>query len=262
MTKLVHCLDGMIFNMSLESKEFRVHPKSKYIVYEDGLIINPKTNYTIKQSISAAGYVVVGKYIGNTSGGVHRIVYEAFVGEIPKGLQINHMDGNKQNNHISNLELCTPSENTKHAYATGLAKGLRGWDNHISKMGDKDVLKMYNLFRGGCSNDEVALIHGHHSRYISLVRHGKRWEYLYPDEKLPESFDCEYSRETLLQGVMLLQLGMCNKDISDLLGIERSQVSRLRNRKCFHKFFYWYDNYFLKGFYVKTGETELYNFNV
>ena len=34
---------------------------------------------------------------------IHRLVYETFVGEIPCGFQIHHLDGNKQNNHVNNL---------------------------------------------------------------------------------------------------------------------------------------------------------------
>lgn len=46
---------------------------------------------------------------------LHRLVWWYFYGEIPEGKQINHIDGNKQNNKIENLELVTPSENIQHA---------------------------------------------------------------------------------------------------------------------------------------------------
>ena len=44
--------------------------------------------------------------------GVHRIVAEAFMGRIPEKMVIDHLDGNPQNNHVSNLEIVTVRENT------------------------------------------------------------------------------------------------------------------------------------------------------
>ena len=46
---------------------------------------------------------------------VHRFVYECYNGNISDKLQINHIDSNRQNNCINNLELVTQSENAKHA---------------------------------------------------------------------------------------------------------------------------------------------------
>ena len=46
----------------------------------------------------------------------HRLVADAFLGPIPEGMQVNHIDGDKMNCHVSNLEIVTNSENRAHAY--------------------------------------------------------------------------------------------------------------------------------------------------
>lgn len=51
---------------------------------------------------------------------VHRLVAEAFIKRIPDKNEINHIDGNKTNNSVDNLEWCTHTENVRHAFKTGL----------------------------------------------------------------------------------------------------------------------------------------------
>lgn len=47
---------------------------------------------------------------------VHRLVYETWVGEVPKGLDVDHIDGDKTNSKLSNLRLLTRSENMLEFY--------------------------------------------------------------------------------------------------------------------------------------------------
>lgn len=66
-------------------------------------------------------------------------MYEAFIKLRDKDKQINHKDGNKTNNHVSNLEEVSPSENTRHAYVQGLATGKSGDSNSMSKLSNQTL---------------------------------------------------------------------------------------------------------------------------
>lgn len=60
---------------------------------------------------------------------IHRLVLQAFCpAENADHLEVNHIDGNKSNNVLSNLEWCTKAENMQHSYRLGMNK--RG-DNHV-----------------------------------------------------------------------------------------------------------------------------------
>lgn len=58
---------------------------------------------------------------------VHSLVAKAFLNKLPHHQCVNHKDGNKENNHVDNLEWVTTQENIKHAYDTGLLKLDKAW---------------------------------------------------------------------------------------------------------------------------------------
>lgn len=95
-----------------------------YLVSDSGQIFSTKSNKYLKLPCGAAGYPLVNLYMGKRTRSlhtVHSLVAEAFIGSRPLNHEINHKDGCKTNNHVSNLEYVIPSENIRHAFTTGLA---------------------------------------------------------------------------------------------------------------------------------------------
>lgn len=90
----------------------------KYEVYPDGHIFSYYTNKFLKPKTNKNGYQVVLLYDNEGNRKMyylHRVVYEAVSGEpIPPNMQVNHIDENKENNAISNLNLMSPKQNTNY----------------------------------------------------------------------------------------------------------------------------------------------------
>jgi hypothetical protein len=86
---------------------------------------------------------------------VHHLVLETFVGPRPVGAVANHIDGNKRNNWVRNLEWCSPSQNNLHAIDTGLVR-LRGEDHFGHKYTNEDVQMMRKLAAQGMSCVAIA----------------------------------------------------------------------------------------------------------
>lgn len=83
---------------------------------------------------------------------IHRLVAKAFIPNPYKLPQVNHIDGDKTNNKVSNLEWCTASYNVRHAFAHNLRKNKKGIENKLSKaikQFDKDgnLIKTYGSIR-------------------------------------------------------------------------------------------------------------------
>lgn len=73
---------------------------------------------------------------------IHRLVALCFVENPNDYPMINHKDGNKQNNHYTNLEWCTAKQNHEHALLNNLDKGIVGEKNLKNKLSEKDVLQI------------------------------------------------------------------------------------------------------------------------
>lgn len=105
---------------------------------------------------------------------IHVLVAEAFLGPRPTGLQVNHIDGNKQNNHASNLEYVTASENMRHAYRHALVIRPRGENSPTAKLNNEQVRQIVGL-RRTLTQRQIADQFGVSVPLIQKIHSGEMW---------------------------------------------------------------------------------------
>lgn len=139
-----------------------------YSVDEDGNVYSHNWSKTTKMKLrtNKNGYVRLGfAHAPNKKryAFVHRIMWETFKGDIPSGLQVNHIDGDKTNNSLSNLELLTPSENRKHAFRIGL-------QTMPKKINDDTLVVMILEVESGVGNKQrISLKYGMRRSFLTDV---------------------------------------------------------------------------------------------
>ena len=137
----------------------------------------------LSQKTKSNGYKEVNLFVDAQIGKsryVHRLIAEAFIGDIQDGMCINHKDGDKSNNHISNLEIVTYSENSKHAYDTGLLKPnvMKGSKHPRSTVGEYDVLKIRHDYSIGITPKKLSQKYGMPKSTICKIVYRVTWSHI------------------------------------------------------------------------------------
>lgn len=159
--------------------------ESFYVISESG-IVQSKRSWRGKyremgQRPDAKGYLRVG--LTDETGHqrarrVHILVAEAFIGPRPEGLQLNHKDGNKINNHWSNLEYVTASENSTHAVKMGLRHSPCGSAHKRSKLTEEQVLEIRRRYSSGGDSAGLAKEFGIDKSNVWLIVTRKAWKHV------------------------------------------------------------------------------------
>lgn len=124
----------------------------------------------LKSSVNFRGYLIINIMVNGKRKGlsVHRAILESFSKPPFKNAQVNHIDGNKQNNNLNNLEWCTAKENTQHSlYVLNnisnrgrsiIAISSKGWTKKFRSL--RECARYLNCSHGAIS----AVINGYKKR--------------------------------------------------------------------------------------------------
>lgn len=107
---------------------------------------------------------------------IHRLVADTFIVKDSENLEVNHKDGNKLNNHVSNLEWVTRHENIRHGFNNGLYKSTENSPN--SKLTNKDVAIIRQMIKDGKSLNSIGKIYGVNHATIRHIKLGLTWKRL------------------------------------------------------------------------------------
>lgn len=162
---------------------------TRFMVSNQGRVWSIASKKILKQGTTKTGYRVISSRVGGRNGKpickkVHRWVAQEFVSNMENKPYVNHLDGDKTNNCASNLEWCTSSENTLHAYKTGLYPKERktiGVDHKDSVLNENDVKYIRQVYIKGCKSfgaRALAKAYGVNKSTISNIVGLKTWKHV------------------------------------------------------------------------------------
>jgi hypothetical protein len=176
--------DGYIIKLSRPQK----CKSEKYGEYTKEVILKP---YYTKMKNGSKGYAVVALSKNNVRKKVtvHRTVYQAFHPEMDDNLVVDHINGNKHDNRLENLDACTHSENSIRAFDQSLMK--KEFDRSFCKTTEAQFEVLFECLRNGSSCLEAERIAGIPKGTTNAIKRG-------------ESFKSK--RESLLEAIELGKL--------------------------------------------------------
>lgn len=216
----------------------KVYPQNKrFKVTPYGDIYDTSKNKWLSTYVTPNGYVVTSlKYeSGCKIKRVHRLILETYDTDSEfYGLDVNHKDGDKENNNLHNLEWCTRSYNIKHAIDLGLNPS-KGETHHNASLSEDDVHNICKLLELGNSNLSIAEEYNVSPSHISHIKTGSLWSHVTKGYKFTSYTNSKLSKEEILKIHLEAVAGKDVKMIAKDYNVSVNTVKRIRDKQTHKK---------------------------
>jgi hypothetical protein len=160
---------------------------------------------------------------------VHRIVAKAFIENPENYPQVNHIDGDKKNNVVANLQWVTGQQNIRHAFDTGLCKNLPGSGANNAKLTDDEVLSIVDRNACGESVRDIASSIGCVVSTVRNVLSGYQWSSLTGIQYIPDETNKKFTGDDAIEIVRLKSQGYAESVIAKMKNCCVSTVQKICN---------------------------------
>jgi hypothetical protein len=150
-----------------------------YAISKDGIVINKKFKKVKKPSINSKGYCNMKLPVDGVQKTftVHRLVAMLYLDNPLNYEQINHINGIKTDNNLSNLEWCSRQQNMKHACEIGLID-RKGSKNPNAKFTEQQVREIKTLLQQKVKHRIIAEQYKTNRVLITNISIGKTWKHI------------------------------------------------------------------------------------
>ena len=204
---------------------------TQYEISDTGSIRHIFTGDARQPSLNKGGYYRISLHGFTYS--VHRLVGEAFIENPLNNPVINHKNGIKTDNRVENLEWVTSSENTLHAYNTGLKR--RGEDFNCAKLSDTDVENIKLRFVQGHRSHDIAADYEVAEGSIANIRSGRAWKHIRPDLSWQNKERQKSTRKLCAADIPIIRQRFKEGDSDTIIaatyGVSRGTIFQIRSGK-------------------------------
>ncbi len=196
-----------------------------YEVSNTGLVRRRATEALIAGHILQNGYRQVGLFRDKKPvfRVVHRLVIVAFRGAVPQGMEVNHKDGDKRNNHIDNLEFVTHRQNMRHARIELEALGR--------KLIEADVTEIRRRLAAGERQKALSKMFGVSLSMVSYIATNRLWA---DDAFVRVDRRKKLTAEKVAQINQRLANGEVHARIAEAFNVSDSTIDNIANQKSWH----------------------------
>lgn len=220
--------------------EFKEIPGMEYYsVSRKGDVKSNRRGRLLTPRVQKDGYVTVHlSFDGeDLTALVHRLVAMAYLPNPENKPTVNHKDGDKQNNCVSNLEWATYPENMRHAFDNGLIVAQRGEDRWSAVLSEEDVHGICRMLESGESVKGVSDKLGLNIKTVSNINTGQKWKYIFKEYDLRPVRQPRISEKDLQRLCEFFSEGGAPDDAIDIVPyVTKTSIESVYKRKTYKGF--------------------------